>query len=83
MRGSTSAYSRSETKVPASVSDRGDEIERQDHREVARQDRLVAEPPEPRPGEDLLEDHRAADQPGNRNPNMVTNGRSALRSAWP
>ena len=41
---------------------RGDEVERQDHREVARQDRVVAEPAEAGPGEDLLDDHRAADQ---------------------
>src|SRR5207247_3936591 len=42
--------------------DRSDEVERQDDREIAVQDRLVPQATQPWPSEDLLEDHRAADQ---------------------
>src|SRR5206468_6054792 len=43
----------------------GEEVDGDDHRVVAAQDRLVAESPDPWPGEDRLEDDAPADERGN------------------
>ena len=53
---------------PTTREERRDEVERDHHRIVARQDRLVAEPADARPREDRLEDHAAADQPRDQEP---------------
>ena len=52
----------SETRVPSQCQRGGDKVNRQDNGKIPGENGLIAQPPEARPGKDLLKDHRAANQ---------------------
>ena len=62
MRGSSKEYSRSTARLTTTTRHAGDEEDAEQQVDIARKQRFVGEQAESRPGEDRLDDHRAADQ---------------------